>query len=77
MTTTNKCRRCSECKRYSHHWLPNPEFGTEGPRGENDHVCKHCGAEGNTCEHCFGDGIEPGLPEELCGVCGGEGVNQV
>lgn len=48
--TIKNCRKCSDCQGGSeHHWMQNLEA---------DHVCKHCGALGLTCEECGGDGCE-------------------
>jgi hypothetical protein len=71
----HKCRRCSDCVGYFHHWLDNPEFGIneESKHPGNTHVCKHCPMQGNECSVCFGDGLDDdGLSE--CLECNGEGV---
>ena len=76
------CRRCSECKNSSHHWIYNSAFGDDPDSRENaetSHVCKHCDACGNACEDCGGDGVafdivgEPGITRQ-CLTCEGEGV---
>jgi len=75
----SKCRRCSECRERSHHWMPNPDFGNDPDEAEGpvdvDYICKHCDATASECRHCFGDGYEPGIDDaQPCSVCDGEGV---
>jgi len=69
MTTKTKCRRCSECRNNSHHWMDNPDCYSEA---DPSHVCKHCEETGNECEYCCGDGC--GDAEQSCVNCNGEGV---
>lgn len=61
-----ECRRCSECKNYSHHWTPDPV-----PDDIGEYGCKHCEARGDGCELCCGDGEVEGVQ---CQLCMGEGV---
>ena len=42
------CRRCSECKGATHHWIANGYF----------YDCKHCEAKGDECETCGGEGCD-------------------
>lgn len=76
MTEIVKCRRCSECKNYSHHWLPNPDFGNdedeEAEHSMREYVCKHCPMTGNECPECYGSGATE--PDDVCSSCDGEGV---
>lgn len=77
-----QCRRCEECKDYSHHWMDNGKYGDEEYWDDNDssttHVCKHCGALGDECETCFGVGVNPDSEDDddgsMCLECNGEGV---
>jgi hypothetical protein len=64
------CRRCSDCEGMSHHWMDNPDFGSEGQDAEHPeatHICKHCEVVGVECEWCDGEG---------CYLCDDEGVCQ-
>lgn len=74
------CRRCSECENSSHHWLPNPNLGDaeEGEHSGHAYCCKHCDAQGNECEACYGSGCadEDGPESVECPECNGEGVIQ-
>lgn len=78
MTT---CRRCSECKDRTHHWMPNPEFADDEAPDEvrdADCVCKHCEQLGSECAICRGFGTVWSIDfskEEPCTICNGEGVN--
>lgn len=74
------CRRCSECQGYSHHWLSNPNFGSDDNRAY-EFECKHCEAAGEECPVCDGRGSVSGrslCPVEefpdTCQLCNGEGV---
>lgn len=59
-----KCRRCTECQDYEHHWF----------FAGYDFKCKHCTAHGSECGRCYGEGIEPGTDDDECIDCDGEGV---
>lgn len=75
------CRRCSECRGCSHHWLENEDFGgdesddNENPTG-NDYVCKHCDVVGNECPVCHGEGYLNLSDTDVsdCKRCDGSGV---
>jgi hypothetical protein len=54
------CKRCSDCRNASHHWLADPQDD-----GRFNYVCKHCCAVGKVCPTCDGAG---------CYYCRGEGV---
>ncbi len=56
----DECRRCSECRGMTHHWMENLEAEEEG-----EFVCKHCGQVGIACKSCDVAG---------CDVCNREGV---
>lgn len=74
--TTTNCRRCSECRGASHHWILNGDFGNEDEPEEiqeADYVCKHCDQLGRECPACYGDGTE-GASDDICDNCNGEGV---
>lgn len=73
------CRRCSECKGMTHHWIADlmPDDADEYVPG--DFACKHCDQRGDGCDLCAGDGRifdaelgEDGSP--ICPNCNGEGV---
>ena len=73
------CRKCSECKRLSHHWIENEELGDEESElCDYTHTCQHCDAVGNECVACDGDGQDraSSLGDDMmpCGECNGEGV---
>ena len=82
----SECRRCSDCRGNTHHWLENPDAGNDPAESEHDpertHVCKHCDAVGDECDECGGSGRgecvgrdEDGSCDyENCCVCDGEGV---
>lgn len=76
MATQTTCRRCTECEGREHHWIDNPDFGNENRpiEQQHSHICKHCEAFGDECVTCYGEGEEPGLEDEPCGACDGEGV---
>lgn len=78
------CRRCSQCKGYSHHWLPNGRFGDDetvhsASLVQASHICKHCPQLGSQCSLCDGFGLisedeVQGFCELECPDCDGEGV---
>lgn len=82
MITETKCRRCTECRNSSHHWIDNPEFGVceEGEHPGHQFCCKHCPMLGDECPVCYGDG--QGEPKDDgpypqyhdCLECSGDGV---
>lgn len=53
---TNKCRRCSECKGMSHHWIADPRSPDDAEWQPGDYGCKHCDVRGDACENCGEDG---------------------
>lgn len=59
------CRRCSECRDCSHHWIPDLMADDDPEYEPGEYACKHCDVRGNACPECSGDG---------CTTCGGEGV---
>jgi hypothetical protein len=78
MTVT--CRRCIDCREYSHHWMDHGDFGNDEAHPEirgHSHVCKHCGTLGDECDCCDGNGYDlAGEGVEVCPKCEGEGVTE-
>lgn len=77
------CKRCSDCRGMSHHWMPNYYFDDEDfEDNSTTHCCKHCDAVGNECHECCGEGeVDSGGTDERgsflslpCLECNGEGV---
>jgi hypothetical protein len=53
------CRRCSECRGESHHWLEESAPPPPNGDGFNGYVCKHCETRAEMCDDC-GGAVEPG-----------------
>lgn len=71
------CRRCADCQGRMHHWIENSDFGNDEQGAEHpdsSHVCKHCDAHGNACEHCNETGIDESTQSGFCPWCDGEAV---
>ena len=75
ITKSTTCRRCSECRNNSHHWIDNTDDpGDDISERVPTHICKHCDQQGYECPACGGDGIDTETLTGLCGFCCGEGV---
>lgn len=62
------CRRCGDCPGQEHHWL-QPDHD---PKTDRSFVpCKHCAAEAQLCEECFGCAVWPtsAVDVPLCADC--------
>ncbi len=75
-----KCRRCSECRDYRHHWIADVRDEEDDDYLPGYYACKHCDARGDECVPCEGGGTSSGKEgpnEPLCELCGGDGIEAI
>lgn len=72
MSVKTKCRRCSECRSNSHHWIEDID---DNDPPAFDYSCKHCEQKGHECPACYGFGnSEMDGSGKQCKACNAEGV---